>query len=70
MTYNVPTSRTLDGNVNTTQTTVNMKTDKRNLDFTAYYKYNVNNVDFKAYVEQRTGGFTDTNAGVQVAWKF
>jgi hypothetical protein len=47
-----------------------MKTDKRNLDFTAYYKYNVNNVDFKAYVEQRTGGFTDTNAGVQVAWKF
>ena len=70
MTYNVPTSRDMDGNVNNTETKVNMKTDERNLDFTAYYKYNIDTVDFKAYVEQRTGGFADTNLGVQIAYKF
>ena len=70
MTYNVPTSRTISGNVNNTQTTVNMKTEERNLDFTAYYKYNVDTVDFKVFVEQRTGGFEDTSGGVSVVWKF
>ena len=39
-----PTARTLNGEVINTDTTINMKTEQRNIDFTAYYKYNKDNV--------------------------
>lgn len=70
MTYSVPTSRTLDGNVITTDSTIDLKTDERNLDFTAYYKYNKDNVDFKVFVETRTGLIEEINGGAKVVWKF
>ena len=70
MTYSVPTSRTLDGNVISTDSTVNLKSDERNLDFTAYYKYNKDNVDFKVFVETRTGLIEEINGGAKVVWKF
>ena len=70
MTYSVPTSRTLDGNVISTDSTINLKTEERNLDFTAYYKYNKDNVGFKVFVEQRTGGIEEVNGGAEVVWKF
>lgn len=70
MTYSVPTSRTLNGDVINTDTKINMKTEQRNVDFTAYYKYNKDNVDFKVFAEKRTGGFDEFNAGVSVGWKF
>ena len=47
-----------------------MKTEQRNIDFTAYYKYNKDNVDFKVFAEKRTGGFEELNAGVSIGWKF
>ena len=70
MTYSVPTARTLNGEVINTDTTINMKTEQRNIDFTAYYKYNKDNVDFKVFAEKRTGGFEELNAGVSIGWKF
>lgn len=69
MTYNVPTARTLDGKVVTESETINLKSE-REIDFTAYYKYNKNNVEFKTYVEKRTGAFDNIGAGVQVGIKF
>ena len=48
----------------------NMKTEQRNIDFTAYYKYNKDNVNFKVYAEKRTGGFEELNAGVSIGYKF
>ena len=70
MTYSVPTARTLNGEVINTDTTINMKTVQRNIDFTAYYKYNKDNVNFKVYAEKRTGGFEELNAGVSIGYKF
>ena len=70
MTYSVPTARTLNGEVINTDTTINMKTEQRNIDFTAYYKYNKDNVNFKVYAEKRTGGFEELNAGVSIGYKF
>ena len=45
-----------------------MKTEQRNIDFTAYYKYNKDNVDSKYTAEKRTGGFEELNAGVSIGW--
>ena len=46
-----------------------MKTEQRNIDFTAYYKYNKDNVNSKVYAEKRTGGFEELNAGVSIGYK-
>lgn len=69
MTYNVPTARTLDGSVVTQSEKINFKTE-REIDFTAYYKYNSNNVEFKSYVEKRTGAVDELGVGVEVGFKF
>lgn len=69
MTFNVPTGRTINGDVVNEKTTINF-TSEREIDFTAYYKYNVNNISFKAHVEQRTGAIDDTGVGLNVAYKW
>ena len=69
MTYDVPTARTLDGAVITERKTVNFK-GERELDFSVYYKYNVNNVEIKTYAEQRMGPIDQVNAGISANFKF
>jgi len=69
MTFSVPTSRTLDGNVVSEDRTINFNSE-REIDFTAYYKYNVDNISFKTFIEQRTGFINDTGVGVNVAYKW
>jgi subtilisin family serine protease len=69
MTYDVPTARTLDGAVITERKTVNFK-GERELDFSVYYKYNVNNIEIKTYAEQRMGPIDEVNAGISAAFKF
>ena len=39
--YTIPTSRTLDGKVNFTNSTVNFKNDKREIDIGTYYTFNI-----------------------------
>ena len=69
MTFSVPTSRTLDGNVVSEDKTINFNSE-REIDFTAYYKYNVDNISFKTFIEQRTGFINGTGVGVNVAYKW
>ena len=69
MTFSVPTSRTVDGKVVNEDQNINFKSE-REIDFTAYYKYNVNNISFKTFVEQRTGAIDGTGVGFDVAYKW
>jgi len=69
MTFSVPTNRTVNGVVVNEDQTINFKSE-REIDFTAYYKYNVNNISFKTYVEQRTGAIDGQGVGFDVAYKW
>ena len=69
MTFSVPTNRTVDGAVVNEDQNINFK-GEREIDFTAYYKYNVSNISFKTFVEQRTGAIDGTGVGFDVAYKW
>ena len=69
MTFSVPTNRTVNGAVVNEDQTINFKSE-REIDFTAYYKYNVDNISFKTYVEQRTGAIDGQGVGFDVAYRW
>jgi len=46
-TYRVPTSRTLDGNVNTELQTVDFRNSDREIDLGTYYKFDITKTGFK-----------------------
>jgi hypothetical protein len=81
MKYNVPTSRTLDGNVVTEMRTVDFKSADREIDFGTYYNFDLKHSaleldgSIKTFAEIRTGVAAlqkeiEKRAGVSVQLKF
>jgi hypothetical protein len=63
-TYNVPTSRTLDGNVNTELRTVDFRNTSREIDLGTYYNFDITKTGFKSVddITQQLGLQGDVSA--------